>query len=375
MIKKAAVLFAGIVIGGICMFAIFRTIQPSSLTSISSKLGMQKQTIMGFLPYWLISKAQTDYTHYVDEISYFAVSINGDGSIKKRSVPTETEPGWLALQNGKADSYKPTSLVVFSADQEAIGQLIDLPQKHATQLANEIYPVINQFKFTDLNIDIESVSLASDSARANFTIFIQTLHTILKKKNPTLTLSMDISPTALIRPYLIDVAAIAPYMDRIIFMTYDFHYQGSGVTGAVAPVNGAGVSAEYDSETSIKEAVKILPSQKVILGVPFYGYEWETLSNYPHAATIPGTGITASSRRVEELLAACATCSAQFDPVSKEAYVIYKDQSTNTYHQIFYPDKQSISEKVALMKKYKLGGIALWALGYEGNTLLEPFKK
>lgn len=218
------------------------------------------------------------------------------------------------------------------------------------------------------------MSLASDSARQNFALLIKTIHEELQTKNNFVTLSIDVSPTALIQPYLVDVAAIAPYVDKVIFMTYDFHYQGSSVTGAVSPVNGAGISAEFDSETSIKEALRILDPKKIILGVPLYGYEWETLNDYPHAAVIPGTGIVASNKRVEDLLSSCASCSAQFDQVSKESYVIYKDLETNTFHQFFYPDEQAMQEKINLMKKYNLGGVALWALGYEGNTILEPLK-
>lgn len=368
--KGVVITIIAIIIGAAAIF--FFMGKESAITTVFNPY---KPTIIGFLPYWLTSKK--DYSPYVDTIAYFGVIVGPDGTIVKENNPGELEPGWYALQNGKAfqASPRPKTLVVFSGDQEAINQLVDNPETHALALMQEVKPLMKNYGFTDLNIDIESVSIASESARQNFTTFLKTVHDELKKQNPTTTLSVDVSPTALIQPYLIDVAAIAPYVNHVVFMTYDFHYQGSSVTGAVSPLNGAGITAEYDVETSIQQALRILPKEKIIMGVPLYGYEWETLSDTPRASVIPGTGITASNKRVEELLDSCATCSARFDDESKEAYVIYHDPATNTYHQIFYTDKRAMEEKVKLMKKYQLAGMALWALGYEGNSVLTPLRR
>lgn len=384
MIKTILICLFGFLIGAISVFFILKSnstsVQP--ISQILPKIIVQKPEIIGFLPYWLISQDQKNYAAYVNNINYFGLTVDTDGTILKRTKPTETEPGWLALKSGKVEpilmaskkNNQKRSLVIFSGNQETIDRLMDDPVNHAQNLVTEVSPILSQYDFTDLNIDIENVSEASESARQRFTLFTKIVHDELKKQNNAVTISIDVSPIALIKPYLIDVSAISSYVDKVIFMTYDFHYQGSSVTGAVSPINGAGTSAEFDVKTAIKEALKILPPEKIILGAPLYGYEWETLSDHPHAAVIPGTGIVASNKRIEDLLSTCASCSAQFDPVGKESYLIYKDQDTNTFHQFFYPNKQAMQEKVDLVHTYQLGGIALWALGYEGNTILEPLK-
>ena len=53
-------------------------------------------------------------------------------------------------------------------------------------------------------------------------------------------------------------------------------------------------------------------AQKIILGIPAYGYEWETLSDVPRSGIIPATAVTASSRRVEQLLKDCQNCTTEF---------------------------------------------------------------
>ncbi len=102
-------------------------------------------------------------------------------------------------------------------------------------------------------------------------------------------------------------------------MAYDYHSPSSLVTGAIAPQTGAGIDATYDVTTTIEKTLQLVPSGKVILGVPLYGYEWETLSNAIHSAVFQETGETASNSRMQSFLASCATCSVFFDNEAQEA--------------------------------------------------------
>jgi len=86
-------------------------------------------------------------------------------------------------------------------------------------------------------------------------------------------------------------------------------------------------------------------------------------------------GKTTLMTMLKEFFASCATCSAQIDQEARESYVIYKDQQTGTYHQMFYPDVWATLEKIRLTNTYKLGGVAVWALGYDGKSILHPLEK
>ena len=382
MLKKIIVICTGLGLG--IFFGTWVIPKKNALNKIVSPLGVatQKNEVVGFLPYWLINSADKDYSKYLTTLTYFGLTLDGEGKITKLTSPTETEPGWYALNNGKVDSFfqiakknnLQLSLLVFSSDQETIDQIISNPVVNAQNLIAEVGPIMQEYNFTDLNIDIESVILASDSARKNFTTFVKEV-----KKNMTNqklgTLTIDASPTVLIKNYLIDLQELKDTVDKIVFMTYDYHYPGSYVTGPVAPLNGVETEAEFDTEIAIKVALNSISPQKILLGIPLYGYEWETLGDTPRSAVIPGSGIAASNRRVEQLINSGSTLSAQLDIAGQEAYLIYKDSETNTFHQIFYPDKNSTAKKVQLAEKYDLGGIAAWALGYEGQTILEPLKE
>jgi spore germination protein len=348
-------------------------------TPVRSILKIPGNQVTGFLPYWLLDKAQTDYIKYLTGIYYFGLTVGSDGHIVEFANPQEKEPDWYALESGKVDpfiskakeNHQTLSLVVFSGVNAAIGDMIKDPVRHAGNLMADVAPVMRKYGFTDLNLDIEYLDVASQEARLNFTQFVKEIKNSLTEQKLG-TLSIDVSPTAFIKDYLVNPKDVAKYVDSIVIMGYDYHFQGSYVTGPVAPLFGASTVSEFDIQTAVQKALAIFPSSKIILGAPLYGYEWETLGEDPRSPVIPGTGLTASSQRIEKLLQKCATCSAQFDSVAQEKYIVYKDFMTNSYHQIFYPDSETMSNKIKFAQKYNLGGIALWALGYEDSAILNP---
>jgi len=382
MLKKIILAFAGLIIGLYLGYLLINNLilSKSSDVLIFNPVA-KKNKIIGFLPYWLISKADKDYSKYINDFTYFGLTIDQDGRIKKLISPGETEPGWLVLKSGRIKPFLENadknnlkkSLLVFSGNNEDIGKIIANPVDSANNMTKEVIPIMKQYGFTDLNLDIEKVGTASDSARADFTAFLAQVKRNLDREN-AVTLTIDVSPIALFKKHLIDVDAIGAIADYLVLMTYDYHYQNSSVTGAVSPHEGAGKTEEFDVEVSVKEAIRHLNPEKIILGIPLYGYEWETIDRSENAAALPSSGIVASNRRVEKLVASCDNCLVSFDETKKESRVVFPDEKTGSYHQIYYPNKKSVEAKIRLAERYGLGGVAVWALGYEGNTILDPLQ-
>lgn len=352
----------------------------TSSTPTPTPFNPPKKQIVGFLPFWLTEKASSDYSKYITTLSYFGLTIDTDGTILKYKDQVEGEPGWFSLKQGKIDPFLNTyrdhgidlSLVVFNGDDKSINELLKNPIAHAKNLIEDVAPLMQQYGFSNLNLDVENISDASPSARAAFVSFVAEVRKGMDG-NRLGTLTVDVSPIAFVKDTnLIDPKAIAQYVDYVLVMAYDFHNPSSFVTGAVAPLTGAGKISEFDTETAIEKALSVMPSEKVILGIPLYGYEWETINNIPRSAVVPGSSVIISSQRVESFLASCSNCESGFDNVSQEAYTIYKDSETGTYHQIFYPTSSSTQIKINYAQSNNLGGIGLWALGYEGGSILSP---
>lgn len=378
MLKLVIIATAGVIIGFLIGVYFFIT---QYVSQEKSELANHQQ-IIGFLPYWLLDRAKTNYSNEITTLAYFALKINGNSQIVKLSNPQQDDPGWYTLKSGKLDPYFASSrknniklsLVLSSGDATVISQLISKPLQHSNNLISEIAPLMKLYHFQDLNLDIEDTSPASKKDQMNFSIFIKDIkHELQQKKLGTLTL--EISPSDPIIPNLININMVSQYADFIVLMAYDYHSSVSYVTGPVAPLSGAGVDLEYDVTSAVEKTIQKAPPGKIILGMPLYGYEWETLSTALHSAVLPGSGVIASNNRMVNFLSACATCSAFFDTESQEEFAEYKDMSSDTYHQIFFPTIQSVNAKINLAKQKHLGGVALWALGYENNTMLYPLQQ
>lgn len=371
-------LFLGTATAGVSIYAL--GILPIRFDhQILQYFGVKKPQIVGFLPYWLLTKADKEYSKYVTTMTYFGVTIDHDGSIMTHINPQEEEPGWTNLTSkdltqiltaAKKSNLK-TSLLVFGSDYSVIGELLNNPEASAKNLVAEVAPIMREKGFDDLNLDFETFMEASESARHQFTAFVNTVKKEIALQNLG-TLTIDLIPISMFKNHLVDFQAIGAIVDTVVLMTYDYHYLASTVAGAIAPVGGAGETIEFDVETAVREALKVIPGEKILLGIPLYGYQWETITGSPGSATIPGGGTTASTRRVAEILKACATCSAQMDPVSREPYLIYPEN--DYYKQAYYENEESLAGKLALARKYRLGGVALWALGYEDDRMLAPLE-
>ena len=376
MKKNLFLILVGLLFGALLgILIVFTYLIPEDNSSVINPLA-PKKVIIGFLPYWLLNNASEDYSKYVTTLAYFGVRVDQNGNIQKLLNPTQEEPGWNALRSGKLDNFFANalrnnvslSLMVASGDVNAINGLISDPKNHAKNLVSDLKPIIEKYKFSDINLDIENTQIASPEARANFTEFISEV----KRGLPSQTITVEIAPTDPLKHNLIDISAVSKIADNIVLMAYDYHSTTSYVTGPVAPLSGAGISSEYDVTAAIEKSLDLIPPQKLILGIPLYGYEWESLSDVPRSAVIPNTGVVASNRRAEDLLSICSSCSATLDKDADEKYITYFDQNFNDYHTIFYPDENSTEAKIKIVNNFQLEGLALWALGYEGNNILNP---
>lgn len=342
-------------------------------------LGIRKPVIMGFMPYWLLTKTQSTSLAKLNNVTYFGLEIAGDGTIVQRSTPQELEPGWNHLDRGTwattiqelpADQVE-KSLLLHLSDEDEIRALLASPTQHAQTLMTEVAPLMRQHGFTDLNLDIESFATASQSAQMQMNEFLKEVRRQVDDQQLG-TLTIELLVTSLVRDTVLQPQVVGELADRVVLMAYDFSYRDSFITGAAAPVGGAPESIEYDVIESVKLATRVISPQKLILGIPLYGYEWETLTYQPASPVVPGTGKTATHLRVEELKRSCPSCQQGRDEVTGAPYIMVPPNDDSSIQQIYYDDATSIQQKLDLAQEYKLGGVALWAIGYESPELLEP---
>jgi spore germination protein YaaH len=155
-------------------------------------------------------------------------------------------------------------------------------------------------------------------------------------------------------------------------MFYDYYRKSSTQAGPVAPLTGIckknqtdSTCLEQDIITHLAKMTRLMPSEKILLGVPFYGYEWQTASDNFLANTYSKTGSLATYQRIQKLFTneKVSSISAKWSLSTFSPYLSYIEDEK--MYQIHFENAQSLAYKMELVKTANLGGVAIWALGYE----------
>jgi spore germination protein YaaH len=331
-----------------------------------------KKIVYGFLPYWNVEKVslQPEITH----LSYFALTIDGAGNLVTFQ-DGGTEPGYnkmrsdtffdlstKALANGASVEL---TLTQFNKD-DAVSFLRS--KKAQDKLFASLDAILLAYPISGINIDIELSGALPPDTRDNLTQFMRSLRTHTNTKYSNITLSIDMYAGAASSSQLWDVPAIAPEVDYIVVMAYDFHQRSSPQAGPVAPLFGGKEFWDSDINQHLQAFLQVVPPSKILLGIPFYGYEWQTTSRDAQSHTFPKTGTTAQISRVSELLAQKEELQVeeQWSEAALSPFLSY-EKNGETF-VIYYENSRSISYKLDYVNQLDLGGIAIWALGYEGES-------
>src|SRR5262249_54856961 len=117
--------------------------------------------------------------------------------------------------------------------------------------------------------------------------------------------------------------------------------------------------------TDVDAVIALAPPGAVALGVPYYGYDWASQTgaiNSPTTAT--GTAVL-----FKDAVVKAAADGGKLDAPSQTPW--YEVQVSGAWHQTWYDDGESITDKYQYLKSRKLAGAMIWALGYDsGRTEL-----
>jgi len=169
------------------------------------------------------------------------------------------------------------------------------PENRDSLVANLI-SFMEEFGLDGIDVDIEGAVLTSIDNAGNYTPFIQALSEQLVERGKLLTCA-----TASYVGGMIPVSSI-PYFDFVNIMSYD----------AIGPSWGQ-AGAEHSTYDMAVEHVNIwkergLSKEKLVLGVPFYGYGFGTYnSDYTYATILANFGSEAAERDL--IGTACAGCN------------------------------------------------------------------
>ena len=211
--------------------------------------------------------------------------------------------------------------------------------------------------YAGVNIDFEG-NYASD--RDIFSTFLNELGERLHAAGLILTIAVHPKTSDDI-PWLqgYDFGAIGSVVDFMFIMAYDWHHLTSR-PGPVAPINAV--------RSAITYALNHMGRKQIILGIPFYGYDW-ILSDTDRV----NTRAISNHQAIE--LAARHGSSIYYSEEDQSPYFYYVDEQGQS-HVVWFEDSRSVAEKLLLVKEFQLLGVGAWQIGlgfYQGPWLLTNF--
>ncbi|MFN6945482.1 MAG: glycosyl hydrolase family 18 protein [Cytophagaceae bacterium] len=223
---------------------------------------------------------------------------------------------------------------------------------------NTLITLLRERNADGVNIDFENVSGAD---RNKLTNFIIDLSERLKAARKDYLVTMALPAFDFDNAF--DTRNLKNYVDLFVIMGYEFHGQTSRVAGPVAPISSGNIWWEFNLERSLAEyLVSGVPSTKLLMGLPYYGAEWHTEDlMFPSKAK---QFIRYPMYR--NIMDQFGKGAGNEDDVSQSRFYVYRDNN-NRYRQIWFEDSTSLAKKYDWVKSKKLGGVGIWALGYDNG--------
>lgn len=345
---------------------LYSPLSPTLPTTYNPK--PKSYVIMGFAPYWNLKKLSAESLTSITHFAYFNLHLNGDGTIYTKVNRREEDPAYTNYKRLLANTVdrgdKPVIITLMPESQAALSQSIS-SANNRKQTITTIMSTIQESGALGVNIDYEPLGDITQSLRDNFTLFIKELRLELDSQGgPQKLLTISTYASAASRPRLWDMSALSSSTDYFVIMTYDYTMPSSSSAGPNSPLRGSGSLFEHDIIKNIAEITKVVPSRKILLGIPFYGYEWDTVDDSKYSP-VETKGSVASLERIDEMLAK-QTLSLIWDRNTLTPYGVSSESGQTS--QIYFENATSLKLKLDFVKSADLGGIAIWALGYEGKN-------
>ena len=330
--------------------------------------------VIGYVPYWTMADlTPADYAD-ATALAYYGPTLAPTGRLAAAG------PGWAELSRAGFARLVTAAhaagdrvlLTVATVDPAVISAVLANPARTAARLADQLVPLLAADHLDGVSLDIEGRSSAE---RARFVAFVTDLSAHLRQADPHVELVLDVYPQSAGNPGdFFDVAALAHQVDLLFVMAYDMEDPTHPSAGAPLASPTLGLS-DVQTVLAYEHAV---PARKLVLGVPFYGYDFtlrppgppggRTTRDVSVGGSAAGGAPAAAGPPVAVTYAAVAAIGrpARWDPASLTPYTVFRAGGKD--HETFYDNPVSVALKTALAEHAGLAGTGAWALGDEGGA-------
>lgn len=323
-------------------------IYPGQTLVISYKKNPLGEYLINGYAYPFINRDLLNQTvPFLTYLSVFSYGFSPDGTL----YPPKDEELILA-----ANSQDTAPILVLTPldekgrfSNELVSQMLNNPTAREN-LINELLTVMSEKGYYGVDIDFEYVLPENKEAFINF---ISQVKEAMSAAGYKVFVALAPKTSATQEGLLYeshDYKRIGEIADYVLLMTYEWGYT-YGPPMAVAPLNKVKEVLDY--------AITEIPPEKIIMGVPNYGYDWSLpfLRGDDKARSL---GNQEAAQMAMDLRAGIL-----YDDVAQSPYFYYTDQDGRE-HVVWFEDARSIDAKLRTASEYGFAGIGYW-------NLMRPF--
>lgn len=301
-------------------------------------------SIAAWMPLIDLEDSQNEFLDNLDLfdfISPFELRLEADGSITKVGEIFTDE----LKEKARFASVKVLPTITNNFDKDDVGTNL-LNNDEATE--NHINNILNLVDENDVDgIDLDYEGLKPE-VKDKFTNFIQNLSDKMHAKGKILSVTVQAKKSDDNNwrgPGAMDYAALADPVDHFRIMTYDYSRLDTP-PGPIAPIGWFKEVLSY--------AKQYIPDEKIIAGIPNYGYKW-----CMDGEGCENTGLVHDG--VQNIV-------NQYNPVvewnddNQSPWFLYVDDQGHT-SVINFENHESIRAKMEAVRELEIGGISIWRLG------------
>lgn len=207
---------------------------------------------------------------------------------------------------------------------------------------DQIDRLMEQGGYDGVNIDFEDVP---EGDRDKLSQFMALLAGRLRPKGKLVTIDVPAKTYDATIGWAgaFDYRALGAACDLVIIMAYDYHWSG-GPSGPISPLDWF--------EDVVKYASSVIPADKLVIGIPFYGYDW------PAGGTASGLTF---GRALE--ISMETNRSVRFDGSSGEYTFNYLRDGVR--REVWFQGAKSTELRLQIVRGHGLDQVAAWRVGQE----------
>lgn len=303
-----------------------------------------------FISTWVLDQTLP----YLTDLAVFSYGFTVDGNL----IPPILDDQWMIDAAINLQSRPILTLTPFGEDGNFNNILISKMvnnEEAKWNLIDQLLKTMKEKNYVGIDIDFEFILAADKNA---FTLFVQDVARTMRNNGYTTSVALAPKSSADQKGVVYegkDYKALGEAADYVLTMTYEWGYT-YGPPMAVAPINQVRNVVEY--------AVTEIPSEKINLGIPNYGYDWPLPYERGVTAAVTIGNVEAVQIAVE------VGAEILYDELAQSPYFYYTVEGIE--HVVWFEDVRSMNAKFNLIVEYNLRGCGYWQImqWFRANWLL-----